>query len=217
MALLDDKTQQDVRAFLADMAGKVKIVVFTQEYECPFCGETRQVVEEVAALSDKISQEVHDLQGDKEAATKYNIDKAPAIAILGPDDVDYGLRYYGIPSGYEFSSFLHDIKAAAAGPDGIGLSAATVAALDALPSPVHLQIFVTPTCPYCPQAVTLAHAMAIASRNVRADAVEATEFPHLSQRYKVFGVPRTVINEDHYLEGAAPEEMLLEKILSAVK
>lgn len=217
MALLDDKTRQDVQALLADAADNVKILVFTQEYECQFCGETRKIVEEVASLSDKISWEVYDFVGDKEIVEQYNIDKIPAIVILGPKDEDYGVRYYGIPSGYEFSSFLHDIKAVAAGPDGIGLSQATIDALDALKSPIHLQVFVTPTCPYCPQAVTLAHAMAIASENVRADMVEATEFPHLSQRYHVMSVPRTVINEDEYVEGAAPEKVLLEKIQSAIE
>jgi glutaredoxin-like protein len=217
MALLDDKTRQDVKALLADMANEVKILVFTQEFECQFCRETRQIVEEVAALSDRIAWETYDFQGDEEMSQKYNIDKIPAIAILGPKGKDYGVRYYGIPSGYEFSSFLHDIKAVAAGPVGAGLSPATVETLKALASPIHLQVFVTPTCPYCPQAVTLAHAMAIVSPNVRADMVEATEFPHLAQRYRVMGVPRTVINEEDYLEGAAPESMLLEKIRSAVE
>jgi glutaredoxin-like protein len=217
MALLDDKARQDVQALLADTADNVKILVFTQEYECQFCAETRQIVEEVAALSNKIAHEVHDFLGDQKIAEKYNVDKIPAIVILGPNDEDYGVRYYGIPSGYEFSAFLHDIKAVAAGPEGVGLSAETIEALNALETPVHLQVFVTPTCPYCPQAVTLAHAMAIASENVRADSVEATEFPHLSQRYNVMAVPRTVINEKDYMEGAAPEVMLLEKIRQAVE
>jgi glutaredoxin-like protein len=217
MALLDDKTRQDVRALLADIAGDVKILVFTQEFECQFCKETRQIVEEVASLSDRIACEVYDFQGDEEKVQKHDIDKIPAIALLGAGGEDYGVRYYGIPSGYEFSSFLHDIKAVAAGPQGVGLSPETIEALNALASPVHLQVFVTPTCPYCPQAVTLANAMAIASKNVRADMVEATEFPHLSQRYNVMAVPRTVVNEDAYVEGAVPEAMLLEKIKSAVK
>lgn len=217
MALLDDKTKQDVRALLADIAGDVKILVFTQEFECQFCKETRQIVEEVASLSDRITREVYDFQDDEEKAQKHGIDKIPAIAILGAGGEDYGVRYYGIPSGYEFSSFLHDIKAVAAGPEGVDLSPETIKALNALASPIHLQVFVTPTCPYCPQAVTLANAMAIASENVRADMVEATEFPHLSQRYNVMAVPRTVVNEDAYVEGAVPEAMLLEKIKSAVK
>ena len=96
------------------------------------------------------------------------------------------------------------------------LPANYLAYLDKLEEAVHLQVFVTPTCPYCPQAVVLAHAMAIASDKVRADMVEATEFPQLSIKYNVMGVPRTVVNETEYLEGAAPEQMLIDKIQAAM-
>jgi alkyl hydroperoxide reductase subunit AhpF len=88
--------------------------------------------------------------------------------------------------------------------------------LDQLADPVHLQVFVTPTCPYCPQAVALGFEMAYASPNVRADGVESSEFPHLAVKYQVAGVPRTVINETTHLEGAAPPDMLLEKIQEAL-
>jgi glutaredoxin len=93
-----------------------------------------------------------------------------------------------------------------------GLSVATKTQLAELTQALHLQVFVTPTCPYCPGAVRLAHQMALESDLVRADMVEAIEFPHLSMKYQVQGVPRTVINETVHLEGAAPEFMLMEKI-----
>ena len=80
-----------------------------------------------------------------------------------------------------------------------------------------MQVFVTPTCPYCPQSVVLAHQMAIASPMVRADMVEATEFPQLAIKYQVMGVPRTVINETTYVEGAASEPMVLEKLQEALQ
>ena len=216
MALLDDKTRNDVKELLADLAGPVKMVVFTQEFECMYCKETREIAEEIAALSDQIEVEVLDFQADEERAIALNVDKIPAIAMLGENGKDYGVRYYGIPSGYEFSSLLHDIRAVGAGPEGSALSPDTIDYLKSLEEPVHMQVFVTPTCPYCPQAVTLAHAMAIASDKVTADMVEATEFPHLSMKYNVMGVPRTIINEDTFLEGAAPEFMVLEKIKAAL-
>lgn len=216
MPLLDEKTKLEVTSLLADMATPVKIVVFTQAFECQYCKETREIAEEIAALSDNLSVEVLDLEADKDRAESFDVDKIPAIVLLGADDKDYGVRYYGIPSGYEFSSLLHDIKAVAAGPAGSELSADTLAYLEKLEESVHLQVFVTPTCPYCPQAVVLAHAMAIASDKVRADMVEATEFPQLSVKYSVMGVPRTVVNETQYLEGAAPEQMLIDKIRAAM-
>lgn len=84
--------------------------------------------------------------------------------------------------------------------------------MDNLAKPVHMQVFVTPTCPYCPQAVILAHQMAFYSDKVKADMVEISEYPHLAQKYNVQGVPRTTINENWYQEGAAPEQMIVAKI-----
>jgi len=81
---------------------------------------------------------------------------------------------------------------------------------------VHMQVFITPTCPYCSMAVVLAHQMAVASPMVRADMVEAMEFPQLAIKYQVMGVPRTVINETVHIEGAAPEAAVLEKLREAL-
>jgi len=214
MALMDQNTQNQVRELLGAVQAPVTLKVFTQEFECGYCKETHQIVEEVEALSDHVQVQVHDFVADKAQAEALNIDKIPAIAVVGEDNQDYGIRFYGIPSGYEFTSLLESIILV--GSSKQELSQSTLAFLNDLEQPLHLQVFVTPTCPYCPQAVILAHLMAFASDKVTADMVEVTEFPHLGQRYNVMGVPRTVINDDTYIEGAAPENMLLEKLRVAV-
>ena len=217
MALLSARDQEHLRREFQKLTQPVKLVVFTQAMECEYCRETRQIVDEVASLSDKIQVEVHDFVADAAVAEALGVDKIPAIALLaaGPTPRDYGIRYYGVPAGYEFSSLVEDIVMVSQGESG--LSAATKAKLAALDKPLHLQVFVTPTCPYCPRAVRLAHQMAVESPLVRADAVEAIEFPHLANKYSVMGVPRTVINETVHLEGAAPEPMLMQKVLEAVR
>jgi glutaredoxin-like protein len=216
MALLSEQDQEHLRNEFAGLQTPVKLIVFTQEFECQYCRETRQIAEEVADLSDQISVEVYDFVADKEIAEQYNIDKIPATIVMvgGDEPVDYGIRYYGIPSGYEFSSLIHDILMV--GEGDAQLAEETKQWLAELTEPVHFQVFVTPTCPYCPQAVLLAHKMAMASEFVTADMVEATEFPHLSMKYNVMGVPRTVINEDTHIEGAVPEHMLLTKMQEAL-
>ncbi len=214
MALMDRETQDQVRTLLAGINTPVRIHLFTQEFECGFCKETRQIAEEVAALSPSVSVHVHDFVADKALADSLKIDKIPAIAIMGDGDRDFGIRFYGIPSGYEFTSFLEAILMV--GGQGHQVSAETLRFLESLEKPVHLQVFVTPTCPYCPGAVVLAHQLAHLSDKVTADMVEVTEFPHLGNKYQVMGVPRTVINETVYIEGAAPEQMLLEKLKVAV-
>jgi len=197
------------------MSKAVKLVLFTQEMECQYCSETHSLVEEVAELSELISIEVYDQLGDKEIAEQYNIDKIPAVAIVadGDDAKDYGIRLYGIPSGYEFSTLIGDIVMVSKRESG--LDDATKKYVRELEAPLHMQVFVTPTCPYCPQAVRLAHMMAMESDHVVGDMVEATEFPHLSQKYQVMGVPRTVINENTFVEGAVPPAMLVDKVKEA--
>ncbi len=212
MPLLDKETTEQVKRELADLAGPVRLVMFSQTFECDYCAETRQLVEEVAELSDQLTAEIYNFVTDKEKAEELGVDKIPAIAVIGAED--YGVRFYGIPSGYEFTSLLYAIRTVAAGKTE--LSEETLKTLAEVTEPVHMQVFVTPTCPYCPMAVVLAHQMAIASPMVRADMVEAMEFPHLAIKYQVMGVPRTVINETVHLEGAAPEPMVLEKLQEAL-
>jgi len=96
-----------------------------------------------------------------------------------------------------------------------GLSTETLEKLKDLTEPVHLQVFVTPTCPYCPSAVLTAHALSFVNDNITADMVEAQEFMDLSERYNVRGVPRVVINEKHHFEGALPEENYVDAVLHA--
>jgi glutaredoxin-like protein len=159
-----------------------------------------------------VTTQVYDLMTDEKEAENLGVDKAPAIAIIGAED--YGVRFYGIPAGYEFVSLLHALKVVAAGKPE--LNQESLDALDEVKDPVHIQVFVTPTCPYCQHSVMLAHRMAVASPLVRADMVEATEFPQLSRKYQVMGVPRTVINETTHIEGAAREEVVMEKLQQAL-
>ena len=216
MALLSEQDQEHLRNEFAGLQAPVKLIVFTQEFECQYCRETRQIAEEVAELSDNISVDVYDFVADKEIAEQYNIDKIPATIVMvgGDEPLDYGIRYFGIPSGYEFSSLIHDILMVGGGD--ADLATETQQWLADLTEPVHFQVFVTPTCPYCPPAVLLAHKMAMASDFVTADMVEAPEFPQLSRKYNVMGVPRTVINEEFHVEGAVPEHMLLAKMQEAI-
>ena len=211
MAFLTDKDKQYIENLFENMKDDVKLIMFTQEIECQYCRETRQLLEEVTALSDKISLTVYNFQIDKQLAEQYRIDKIPATVIEG--NKDYGIRYYGIPSGYEFSSLLEDIVDVS--KNDSGLTEDSKKMLTQIQKPLHLQVFVTPTCPYCPRAVRLAHKLAMENDYITADMVEATEFPHLSMKYNVSGVPRTVIGEDFPIEGAVPEITLVEKVLEA--
>jgi glutaredoxin-like protein len=141
MALLNAQIRKDVQAALTDVENPVVFKVFTSEIECQYCKETRELVQEVAALSDKLSVEIYDFVKDAAIAESMGVDKVPAVAVVGKKD--YGIRMFGIPSGYEFGSLIESIKLVSEGESG--LSAETKKQVAKLTKPVKIQVFITPT------------------------------------------------------------------------
>ncbi len=215
MPLLQEQDREFLIEKFADLQNPINLIVFTQEDDCQYCTETAELAAELTELSDKINLETVDYPSNMEMAAQYNVDKIPATVVMqgGDEAKDYGIRYYGIPSGYEFSSYIEAISMVGAGESG--LTAETKEWIAGLETPIELQVFVTPTCPHCPRAVVLAHQLAMESDFITGHMVEAIEFPELSTKYQVQGVPRTVINDNIHMEGAAPEEMILDKLKQA--
>jgi glutaredoxin-like protein len=215
MSLFNEQDVKTIREhFAASLKRPVQLVLFISDQNCAYCEPTRELLEALSMLHDSLSLTVYDLQIDAGQAAALGVDKAPGMVVLGgAEGHDYGIRFYGIPSGYEFASLLEAIRMV--GSEEVELQPATHQFLAELAAPVHLQVFVTPSCPYCPRAVVLAHRLAYASPQVTADAVEVTEFPELGERYQVMGVPRTVIDEVVHVEGAVPEGMLVAKLIGA--
>jgi glutaredoxin-like protein len=213
MSFIPEEHKGHIKSELEEkLENPVKIVMFTQELECQYCAQIRQLLAEIAALSGKITFEVHDFVADAEKAREYGVDKVPAIAIIGAKD--YGVRFYGLPYGYELQTLLEGIITVSRARTD--LSDATKTKLREIKAPVHIQVFVTLTCPYCPIVASLAHKFAVESDLIRADVIEVGEFPHLGLKYGVMGVPKTVINEKVEFVGALPEDLFLEHIILAV-
>jgi len=215
MAFLSEKDAKMVGGKLTSLSKPVTLAVFTQEFECDYCKETRELAEELAGLSNgKVRVEVYDFVQDAAKARSLAIDKIPAIAVLEGSGEDHRIRFFGIPAGYEFASLLESIDMMSKGDSG--LTPASREKLKGLASTVNLQVFVTPTCPYCPRAVVTAFRMAMESPHVTASMVEATEFPHLSNKYQVSGVPHTVIGDSPQpMVGAYPEAAAIDMVLAA--
>jgi glutaredoxin-like protein len=212
MGLIPEENKEYVKSeFAQNLEKPVKIVMFTQEVECKFCAETRQLVQEVAALNNKISVEIYDFVANIDKAKQYGVDKVPAVVILG--EKDYGIRFYGMPYGYEFQTLTEGIVNVSRGKTD--LSEKTKEMLKEVKTPVHIQVFVTLTCPYCPMVASTAYKFAIESDMIKAEVVDASEFPHLALKYGVMGVPKTIINEKTEFVGALPEDLFLEHILLA--
>jgi glutaredoxin-like protein len=213
MPLIPQKERDVLSKMLNEkLVNEVRLVVFTQEVPCMFCKETELVAREIAELSPKVKVETYDFVKDQMKAKEFRIDKIPAVAVIGQKD--YGVRFYGIPSGYEFTSFVGAIVDVSRGESG--LSQKTKDILKLIDKSVHIQVFVTPTCPFCPAAVRLAHRLAIESEMIWSDMVEATEFVPLAQKYAVTGVPKIVINEKFEVSGALPEDLFVAHVMHAL-
>lgn len=157
MPLLREADRENLRKELNQLQNPVRLVFFTQALNCEYCGLTKQVLEEVVGLSDKIELKEYNFVIDRDAVTQYHIARVPAIAVTRlepprllvpgveqqPYERDYGIRYYGVPAGYEFAALIGDILDVSAGESG--LTASTKQALQQLTQPLHLQVFTTPT------------------------------------------------------------------------
>jgi alkyl hydroperoxide reductase subunit AhpF len=143
MALLNARDQDEVRKQLGQMRDPVTLVVFSETLSgaADLCYQNEQLVREVAALTDKATVETLNLAIDHERAEGYGIDRVPAIVVEGARD--YGIRFYGVPSGYEFGNLIDSMIVASTGEPG--LSEETKTALQGLTSDVDIKVFSTPT------------------------------------------------------------------------
>lgn len=205
--MVDDN--QDLENRLAALASPVRLVFFTQTFDCDICLPARQVIDQIANLSSQVSVEEYNLILDQKKVAEFKVDQAPATAIIGKRDL--GLRYYGIPSGYEMASFF-DAIVIAAGSD-LGLTKESLAVTATLKQPLNIKVFVTSTCAFCPRAVGLAYRLAAASDYITASVIEATGFPELVKKYRVTGVPKTIVNDRIEILGAQSEAVFVKKAL----
>jgi glutaredoxin-like protein len=212
MALLSEQDRQTLRTHLAAIADPVTLLFFTQTIGGPETALiTKQILDEIAGLSDRVSIEEVNFILEKDRAAALGITAVPAIAVL-KRDVDTRIRFLGAPAGYEFMSLIEAIILAGGKDSGLSHESKRLIA-EHVAEPLDIKVFVTPTCPHCPRAVTLAHRMAFEHPLIHATCIEATEFMDLSRQYRVTGVPKTVVNGTIEILGAVPEETFVRTAL----
>ncbi len=215
---LDQSLQDQLTKIFAELVHPVKVVYFSTSEKCDYCEQIEGLLSEVVSLSDKLTLLTLDINENQDLATQYELSEAPVFILTGEDqgkELDYHIRFYGMPGGHEFTSLINDLILVSRRDSG--LAPETRSFLKTLQEPVHLQVFVTPTCPYCPQAVVLAHQMALESDKISADMVEAMEFPEWANQFNVSGVPQTTINMGAgTVIGGVPEDALVAQIKEAL-
>jgi glutaredoxin-like protein len=215
MALLSEQDRQTVRGHLAVVEEPVRLLFFTQTFGAPDTVMiAKQVLDEIVCLNDQLTLEEVNFVLEQDRARQYGVEQIPTIVLLKGDQ-DTRLRFLGAPAGYEFMSLIEAVILAGTNDSGLTPDSRALVAAH-VTTPLDIQVFVTPTCPHCPRAVTLAHRLAIESPLITASCVEATEFMDLSRRYRVTGVPKTIVNGSIEILGALPEDQFVRTVVGAL-
>jgi alkyl hydroperoxide reductase subunit AhpF len=151
MALISERDRETIRTrFDESLSGDVQIIMFTERESpiiipgkepCEMCSQTEQLLEEVASLSDKLTLTVHEISVAKDEAQALGIDRVPAFVFKGASRGQ--VRFFGIPSGYEFSALIADLVDVSSGTTD--LSEPTRKYLSELTEDINIKVFTTPT------------------------------------------------------------------------
>lgn len=208
--MLSETEREDAIKDLERLESRVKVLNFTDGSE--HCMITTEFLEEVSGLSERLELQIFNLGG--EVARKYGIERAPATALLNKAGRDYGIRFYGVPSDNELVSLIEAMVDVSRGTTD--LTQESKEKIKKVHRELHLEVFVSHTCPFCPLAVMFAHKLAVESEFIRGDMIVAPEFPELREKYSITGLPRVVVNGGFQF-GGLPEKEFVEKVLEACR
>jgi len=211
--VLGEKDKEAVRRILAPIEKDVHILFFrSDEPSCRYCDVIEELLSDIQSTNPHVHYTV--LTTEDKEAKELGVEHGPTILFEEKPNI----RFMGIPSGHEFRAFLDDIVAVGTGSISVSLSAAKKIAK--IKEPIEILVFVTPTCPYCPMAVKVAHSFAFINPQIRGTMVEAMEYPDLADAYNVSAVPKVVVRDKGgrtlaEWEGALPEDVFADRLVAA--
>lgn len=224
MTLLDAEARHKVQDMLQVISQPVEIALYTAASsltlpgrdEPGLEGEALELLREVIELSPHLS--LKEGQVTDPEVRDLNLTHTPTILFREAGSHRTNIRFLGLPSGYEFSTLLEVLVMLGTGESGLKENPRLQ--LAQINTPVHMQAFVTPGCPYCPRAVMTGYRFAFENPNILAEGIEASEFPVLSGQYRIQSVPDTVIQAGDKTErvlGGQPEHVFLKSVLRAAQ
>jgi glutaredoxin-like protein len=208
--------------FAQELVSPVKMDFFTEQESdlivpdrkpCTYCKPTREMLQELAALSDLVSLRVHIWESAHGERSRFGVDRIPATVLRSRDGAI--LKFYGMPGGTGFPGFVESITDISRRETL--LSNKSAKSLRRIMDAVTVRVFVTPNCPYSPQVARVANQLALTNPKIEPEVIEANEFPELAQRYGVSAVPVTVIADRITISGALDESLLVEQVMGAVQ
>jgi glutaredoxin-like protein len=218
-----EQKQKEINQYLENkITNPVSILVIGQnhsQFQHPRYGEfdpfleTIEIAHLISSFQPLISYKVIDQLDLLPCANFFRIERLPAVILLG--NSDHGIRFYGFPLGYDLISFLDTIIDFSIGAPH--LQTETVRRLQSIKSPIHIKVFVNPSCIFCPVMSHLSNQFALVSSYIYSDSIDAWYFQEIAKAYNVKALPTTVINEKVKFTGAITEEELLEYIIFSTK
>jgi glutaredoxin-like protein len=207
---LERHTVEWAKFQLTKLGGAVRVRVFAIPGHCVFCNTAEELVCRLAEMSEKIIVLRSGFDPEDPAAKDYGIDRHPAIIIHGKQD--YGVRFFGVPIGYQFGVFVEDLVMASSGMTD--LSEEVKIKLRSVKRPVSIQVYTLPDCPGSPRMARAAHKFSIENGNITADVVDVLEFGELAAEMGVLETPKTMVNGKVEIQGVIRERELVERILA---
>ncbi len=208
-----DIDRVDVEKIFSDLESDIKLILFTRESNCPSCSKTRDIVMELTDITRKVDVEIFNFNINKEKVAEYKVTGVPAIVPLG--ERDYGIRYYGPPTNMEFRYFLQNLVDVSRGTTEI--SDAHRRRLSAIQTPLHVQLFIHGECVFGVDVMRHLGRIAVESDAISVDFIDPLEFPELTKKYHIRGVPFAVINETMHFYAAMSEDEILEQLEKAAR
>lgn len=207
--MLDEALKEQIKKkFSKELKGDVKVILFGKDNECTFCLEYKELAEELAALSDNLSAEHYPVSSPE--AKEHGIELAPSLLIYSPEHKT-SAAFCGPPGNHFFPVLLEDIVDASRG--GPNISKDIIEKAKAIDFPVKFRVFVSQSCPHCPPAVKVAHDFSLINPRIKAEMIDTALFREVAQKYRVRGVPKTVINDKIEFSGATPSTEVLSYVL----
>ncbi len=208
--LIPEESRAILRKEFSHLDKDVQIILITAEKENkPFNEYSTNLLRELAETSGKIKPVFEKITGD--TAQKYGVTKAPTL-LVQPDK--YNIRFTGAPAGEETRTLLLSIMMTSTG--STILSEPSKERLTTLKEKRSIKVFVSPTCPYCPQQAALAISAAIENPEmISAEMIEIYENRDIASQYSVISVPQTFINDQLVAPGLQPEEVFVEEVITA--
>jgi len=218
MPIISSKDQKELKKrFRRELKQDVTIKFFTQSSsalvipgkECRYCEQTQQLLEELTSLSPHLHLEIYNFYTQQQEAQALGVERIPAVVFMRNGHGN--MKFYGIPLGFEFRTLLDDLFILSRNVSPLKMQ--TRKQLRKVNRSVHIKVLVTPDCQNSPHMAKLAHVMSMENSWIKADVIEAQEFPAVAKMFNIKSVPKTVINDITEISGVVPEEVLLERIL----